>query len=196
MATEIKEQTSIIRMIKAMNEYVIPPDFNFLKNENRKPFAMYFFEFTHNLSQQDLVDIWQGLMPDISYNAETEEVTISHESAEDELFHGKPIPSRLKWLVFRVKQKGIADFGKVTSTTRDDERFVQTTLIGRDPDPYSYNWPYDFFSLVEFGKVEIELKYKPRETVPTNIALQTNTNTTTAPIVLQADFTNFGPGNE
>ena len=196
MATETKEQTSITRMIKAMNEYVIPPDFNFLKNENRKPFAMYFFEFTHNLSQQDLVDIWQGLMPDISYNAETEEVTISHESAEDELFHGKPIPSRLKWLVFRVKQKGIADFGKVTSTTRDDERFAQTTLIGRDPDPYSYNWPYDFFSLVEFGKVEIELKYKPRETVPTNIALQTNTNTTTAPIVLQADFTNFGLGNE
>lgn len=175
-ATEEKQETSITRMIAKMKEYVIPPDFNFLLNPNRKPFAMYFFEFTHTLNQQDLVDIWQGLMPDISYNSETEEVVIEHESAEDELFGGKELPANLKWLVFRVKQKAVVDFGKITSSTKDDQRFQQTTIVGREEDPYSYNWPYDFFSLVEFAKVEIDLKYKPRETTPEMIALQTVNN--------------------
>jgi len=175
-ATEEKQETSITRMITKMKEYVIPPDFNFLLNPNTKPFAMYFFEFTHILGQQDLVDIWQGLMPDISYNSETEEVIIEHESAEDELFGGKELPANLKWFVFRVKQKAVYDFGKITSSTKDDQRFQQTTIVGREEDPYSYNWPYDFFSLVEFAKVEIDLKYKPRETLPEMIAVQVVNN--------------------
>ena len=136
----------------------------------------YFFEFEHQLTKQDLCDIWQGLMPDISYNAETEEVVIEHESAEDELFGGKELPANLKWFVFRVKQKAVVDFGKITSSTKDDQRFTENTVIGRSGIPYSYNWPYDFFSLVEFAKVEIDLKYKPRETAPEMIALQTVNN--------------------
>ena len=28
--------------------------------------------------------------------------------------------------------------------------------------PYSYNWPYDFFSLVELAKIEAEVTYKKK----------------------------------
>lgn len=161
--TDTKESTSISRMLESMKDYVIPPYLDFLNDSSIKPFVMYLFEFEHQLSQQDLVDIWQGLMPDISYNAETEEVEISHPSAEDEFFHGKTLPENLKWMVFRVKQKAIYDFGKITSSTKDDQRFAQNTVVGREGLPYSYNWPYDYCSLVEFAKVELELNYKKKQ---------------------------------
>ena len=67
-----------------------------------------------------------------------------------------------------------------------------TLLFGRREATYSYNWPYDFFSLVEFGKVELSLEYKNNEVVEkivqssptkaTNSAL-TNANIITNPIV-------------
>ena len=175
-ATDRKESTSISRMIETMKDYVIPPYLDFLNDSTIKPFVMYLAEFEHQFTQQDLVDMWQGLMPDISYNAELEEVEISHPSAQDEFFHGKNLPDNLRWLVFRVKQRAVYDFGKITSSTKDDQRFAQNTIVGREGIPYSYNWPYDFFSLVEFAKVEIDLKYKPRETAPEMIALQTVNN--------------------
>ena len=162
-ATDTKESTSISRMIETMKDYVIPPYLDFLNDSTIKPFVMYLAEFEHQFTQQDLVDMWQGLMPDISYNAELEEVEISHPSAQDEFFHGKNLPDNLRWLVFRVKQRAVYDFGKITSSTKDDQRFAQNTIVGREGIPYSYNWPYDFCSLVEFGKVELELNYKKKE---------------------------------
>ena len=62
--------SSIKDMVRAMQEYVFPPQMDFLK-QNRNPqfpigsFAhvMYIFEFTHTLSQQDIIDIWQNLPP-------------------------------------------------------------------------------------------------------------------------------------
>ena len=63
-------ETSISRMIKTSDKYVVPPNLNFFKYADIEPFVMYFFEFEHTLSQQDLSHIWQGVMPDISYNAE------------------------------------------------------------------------------------------------------------------------------
>ena len=32
---------------------------------------------------------------------------------------------------------------------------------------YSYNWPYDFFSLVELAKIETDVRIKPRKLKPT-----------------------------
>jgi len=123
---------------------------------------MYIAEFTHTLDKQDLADIWQGLMPEISYNSQYEEITITHPSSDKEFFGGKPLPKNLRWLVFKVKQKAEADYFKVTANTVDDERFVFLKDIGQQTgtDIYSYNWPYDFFSLVEFAKVQVDLKYK------------------------------------
>ena len=160
------ESTSISRMIEKMERYVIPPEMNFLQYSDIKPFVMYIFEFEHELKQQDLVDIWQGVMPDISRNAEKDEVTIKHPSGPYEFFEGKEIPDNLRWMVFKIKRKAEANYFNVTSTTKDDARFDFNKIIGREEgtDVYSYNWPYDFFSLVEFAKVELKLDYKAKET--------------------------------
>ena len=38
-------------------------------------------------------------------------------------------------------------------------------LFGRREATYSYNWPYDYFSLVEFAKVELSLDYVNNEVI-------------------------------
>lgn len=161
------ENTSISDLIKTAQKYVLPPELDFINQSGVLPFVMYMFEVKHLLEQQDLADIWQGLMPEISRTAEEigrnigvkDKNIISHPSSPYEFFHGKPLPPNLKWMVFKVKKKGEIDYGKVTQSSRDDENFISTISIGNEGAKYSYNWPYDFFSLVELGKIEVDLEY-------------------------------------
>ena len=77
--TDPNRNNSIINMIKKMKKYVLPPEMNFLEYSDLDPHVMYIFEFNHKLDQQDLADIWQGLMPKISVNAQKDEITIEHD---------------------------------------------------------------------------------------------------------------------
>ena len=154
-ARTIKE-TSISRMIKLMKEYVIPPNLNFVEYSDLEPFIMYIFEFKHTLDQEDLKDVWQGLMPKISYTAETDTVSVQHDFTEYDLWNGAPIPDDLQWLVFKVKKKAKTDYKQMISESKGE---IQVGLE-KLKKPYSYNWPYDFFSLVELAKIEIDLKYR------------------------------------
>lgn len=159
------ESESVSDMITKMEKYIIPPEMNFLQFSDIKPFVMYLFEFEHTLTQQDLADIWQGVMPSISQKAEKDDITISHSSGEHELFEGKEMPDNLRWLIFKVKKKAEKNYFNITATTKDDKRFNFNKIIGRETgtDIYSYNWPYDYFSLVEMAKVELKLDYKAKD---------------------------------
>ena len=67
--------------------------------------------------------------------------------------------------VFKVKKKAEYNYFNVTTTTKDDNRFQFNKIIGRKQgtDIYSYNWPYDYFSLVELAKLDIKINYKKKE---------------------------------
>ena len=58
-----KPAPSVVNMVKNMTKYSLPPSFNFLLKTDQEPFAMTFFEFSQHLTQDDLVKIWQGIMP-------------------------------------------------------------------------------------------------------------------------------------
>lgn len=153
--------TSITDMIEKMKRYIIPPEFNFLEYRDIEPFVMYIMEFEHTLDRQDLSDIWQGLMPKISQIAEEETVSLTHPTGRFEFFEGNKLPENMRWLVFKVKRRAEHNYFNITATTKDDNRFEFNKIIGRKEgtDIYSYNWPYDFFSLVEFAKIQIDLDY-------------------------------------
>ena len=80
----------------------------------------------------------------------------------------------IKWLVFKVKQRAHRNYFKKTSETSDDEKFQFNVRTGRDwtsskfgsPD-YSYNWPYDFFSLVELVKMDAAVTFETEEAAQT-----------------------------
>ena len=147
---------SVVNMIKTMGKYVIPPKMDFLTNTKIKPFAMYFFEFEHTFDKQDLAHIWQNLMPKTEPTLAEATATLGHELGPMSLL--KNIPKNLKWMVFKVKQKAEKNYYAKTADSADDTRFKfkfkkkgSKTLA---PD-YSYNWPYDYFSLVELAKLDV-----------------------------------------
>lgn len=152
--------TSVSDMIEKMGDYVIPPQYNFLEYSDIQPFAMYIFEFKHVLDRQDLADIWQGVMPKIAMTPEKDEIEVDHPMGKFEFFGEKGLPDNLRWMILKVKKKAEKNYFAVTADSTDDDRFKFNFKVGRKAPEYSYNWPYDFFSLVELAKVEIELEYK------------------------------------
>lgn len=159
---------TIIRMANVMKDYVLPPKLDFLTNKTIDPIVMYIFEFEDILTKEDLGNIWQNLSPDIGRTFKQKEATISHELLKEEFFSGK-IENELRWMVFKVKQKAAKNYFAVTSDSSDDERFKFNFQIGNKdsskkaiPD-YSYNWPYDFFSLVELVKIDSEIKFDKKK---------------------------------
>ncbi len=165
-------------MLEKMQRYVFPPRLDFLTNRRIPPFAMYIFEFEHILSKQDLADIWQNLPPDIGKDFEdrgisdqSAEAIVEHPLFEREFFGETGVPCRLQWMVFKVKQKAKKNYFAKTADTRDDSRFKFNFQLGggtqasqRDVVPnYSFNWPYDYFSLVELIKIDAEISFEPIE---------------------------------
>jgi hypothetical protein len=156
---------SITNTIYKMSEYVIPPHLNWMLDRKIQPFVMYFFEFTSEMEQEDLSDIWQGLMPRIAREAEKESVTLTHKMGEDEFFHGKVLPSDIQWKIFKVKKKAKQNYYELTGDNKDDQKFkFQFSDEQKAVSPnYSYNWPYDFFSLVEAAKADLTFEVKDKE---------------------------------
>jgi len=156
---------SILNLVKIARKYVMPPELDFIYNNSApnkiSPFVMYMFEFNHKLTKQDLADIWQGVMPEISRTAEMSNEDIDgnkfeHPIGTGEFFHGKRIPENVRWMVFKVKRRANFDYYKVTADTKDDARFANSGKfnVNNGEITYSYNWPYDYFSLVELAQIE------------------------------------------
>ena len=156
-----------------MKKFSLPPQMDFLNNPNIDPFVMYIFEFSHSLDRKDLADLWQNLMPKISIAAEKDSTFIEHPIGVNYEFFGQygkgKLPDNIRWMVFKVKQKARNNFFNVTQQSEVAKGFAFTALqelqgIASNPEAeltYSYNWPYDFFSLIELAQIESEFTFEP-----------------------------------
>jgi len=152
---------SIVEMVQKLQKYVLPPHMDFIKNSSIDPFAMYVFEFSHKFKQDELRDIWQNIMPEIAMKAEEQEVIVSHDFGPGEFFGGGAIPPDTRWMIFKIKQRAATNYFEATADSTDDARFKFQFQVGEEkvrPD-YSYNWPYDFFSLVELAKIDTSVNF-------------------------------------
>lgn len=159
------ENRGLIAEIKAISrKYNLPPALDYIRfrdrvgrkinkdsyKEIKSPFLMFGFEFSTTLSQQDLADIWQGVMPTISTTAETDyqekEFMIGHYLKD---FNFK-LPVNTRFKVFRVKKKAVTNYQQIIDRTKGND-YIDIN--------YGYNWPYDFCSLVEMAEIKIELNY-------------------------------------
>ena len=181
-AKEITIEPSIefTKQMKLMQQFVIPPKFDFIQHRFMTPFAMYIFPFQHTLTRDDVSNIWQNLPPcslmDVKEPCSQEsQVTISHPLLVSE-FYGLDSKAKMtklspktRWLVFKVKQKARKNYFKKTNDILDDEYFEFQKLVptsqggpmsSLEP-PYSYNWPYDFFTMVELVKMDASVSVHP-----------------------------------
>jgi len=170
---ESRAGSSVIDQIRKMKNYVFPPSMNFVDYEDVTPFGMYIFEFKHTLNQKDLSDIWQGLPPDIGRSFEISEDSISHPLLANELLGGgkgtdrsgtgQDLNTEIRWMVFKVKKRANTNyFDKIVNVKGDNDLTFATTDVISDKtkqDLISYNWPYDFFSLVELVKIDAEIEF-------------------------------------
>ena len=173
---------SVKLMLLKMKKYVFPPSMDFINNSTIDPFAMYIFEFRHTLKKQDLANIWQNLYPEIGRSFETAESSISHELLAHELLGGgavltpegtldvnavgNELPDRVQWMVFKVKQRAETNYYKKIIGRQDEVLEGATVTSEGAVGQISYNWPYDFFSLVELAKIESEVEFSEREIKP------------------------------
>ena len=170
---------SILDMVRKMQKFVMPPSMDFVKYSDIDPFAMYIFDFKHVFSKQDLADMWQNLPPKIGRSLEESEVVISHPLLAKELLGGGAVikddlfdvsakgpefNTEIQWMIFKAKQKAKTNYfdkvitkkGTTSETSGVALENVTAASIGTDP-TITYNWPYDFFSLVELVKLDAEV---------------------------------------
>ena len=139
---------------------------------------MFAFEFKHYFSRQELADMWQGVMPDIATKVVPETTSLSIPVAPGELmgeFFAKisqednsnsditNTMKNLKWMVFKVKQRAKNVYANITEDITDNKSgtfFGVGELFNENELPYSYNWPYDYCSLVELAKFEAGIEIK------------------------------------
>ena len=174
---EVAVGDSIKKQINAMKNYVIPPQFNF-NDLDVAPVVMYIFEFSHTFDKEDLSYMWQNLPPKAAEKIEEVEAEISHPLLVNELMGargaatGMALQKELRWMVFKVKQKANINYEKklLKNTGREVDRGLALhsgPLSVTIPDlKYSYNWPYDYFSLLEFGNIESEIEFGDTPSVP------------------------------
>ncbi|MDA7494495.1 hypothetical protein N8467_00355 [bacterium] len=169
---------SVIEMVDKMRQYNFPPSMDFLNYNEVDPFAMYIFEFEHDLTQQDLSYIWQNLAPDIALSHEEATATITHELLAHELLgegavittteegavlnesaKGKEFEENIRWMVFKVKFRAKTNYYKKIVGKKDTIGKSRGIGPSGDDNLITYNWPYDFFSLVELVKLDASVEF-------------------------------------
>ena len=149
---------SIRDLIANVKEYVLPPEFDFLADPKREAMVMYFFEFQYDFDKDDLSYIWQNLAPRDYKKMEKRTQFSAHTLSSNELLSPEDIMdnNNLRWMVFKVKQRGMSKYeDKVYRKVGSKEAKQSTT--GYD---ISYNWPYDYVSFVEMVKLDTEVLMK------------------------------------
>ena len=139
-------------LVSLLHKYVFPPKFDFVRHPRVTPIQMYAFEFSAAVTQQDIADMWQNLPPDIAETFEEKEAVVE----ETELINAiLDQADDVQWMVFKVKKRAKQDYEKYRRSLVTNN----VSPYGRSVGEYSYNWPYDYFSLVELVKIDESVQY-------------------------------------
>jgi hypothetical protein len=171
---------SIRKLVAKMDNYILPPQFDFLRNPDVEPVVMYIFEFSYKFDQDDLSYIWQNLAPRNYKKVTFEEQAIAHRLNKTQLLTAEELMTNdVRWMIFKVKQRAVGDYYSHVPTqagggltmiqaplfdpagAQDLElgkSFGSTPITSKEY-PLQFNWPYDYLSFVEGIKVDVEVLY-------------------------------------
>ena len=156
---------SISKQLQKMKRFILPPQFDFLNNPERsvEPFVMYIFEFKYDLDRDDLSYIWQNLAPRNYEKIDFQQQSVAHELVDAEILNETILEENenLRWMIFKVKQKGQEDYWDYVDEQAKGSTRTGLRLQSDNSNKYvlRHNWPYDYISFVEMAKMNIEIKY-------------------------------------
>ena len=171
---------SIRKLVQKMDRYILPPQFDFLRNTDIKPMVMYMFEFEYTFDRDDLSYIWQNIAPRDYKKMTMQASSIAHELMNTELLSEANVldNENLRWMVFKVKQRSQAYYDNLViaqagqaSNARSAGWMNPTTTEGYQ---ITYNWPYDYVSFVELIKIDAEVLFKSGDVPEYNVLGTTN----------------------
>ena len=157
---------SIRKLLSKMERYVLPPELDFLNNKDIDPMVIYMFEFSYDLNKDDLSYIWQNLAPSKSKELTYQHSSVAHMLGDSELMNSQLLSENpnLRWMVLKVKQKAEDNYYNKTQpqarSATDSEIFDD--LKTDSGYKLGYNWPYDYLSIVEMIKMDVEILLVPR----------------------------------
>lgn len=151
------------KMDDLMDKYNFPPIMNYKKFDSVDPFIFFGFEFTIKLSQDDLADIWQNTFEVDQEKFELEEDEIEIDLEEFQYITDSDLTDNLRWMVFKVKQQGKKNYNRVLQSSKQRRDFDEQEFDTEEgskffEEKYSYNWPYDYCSVVELGDMQVTVE--------------------------------------
>ena len=157
-----------------MEEFVLPPQLDWVHNPNIEPLVMYIFPFEYELDKDDLSYIYQNLAPRDSRKVRMKRTAVAHNLLNQELLSSQNIltTEQLRWMVFKVKQRAKSDYydhvPDQANVAPSERRDIGAPSLGSGPFkpqlreyPIQYNWPYDYVSLVEMARLDVEVLLRP-----------------------------------
>jgi len=173
---------SVRKLVQKMQDYILPPQFDFLNNPSISPMVMYFFEFAYSFDKDDLSYIWQNLAPRDYKKMKIEVSSTGHVLAENELLSPEDVlRDNVRWMVFKVKQRSqkiyddlrIDQAGQASTIKTPKTTTLKELIRTRDESyPLQYNWPYDYVSFVEGIKFGASVQYTPPPATSTDHAAE------------------------
>lgn len=180
---------SIRNLVERMEEFVLPPELDWVHNSKIRPLVMYVFPFEYELDKDDLSYVYQNLAPRNSKRIELRTTSVAHNLLSTELLRAQNIMTtqQLRWMVFKVKQRSTSNYydhvpnqaGEASKQLNEMQERIEKSKQLRsktgDMDPQreyqiQYNWPYDYISLVELARLDVEVMYKTPESFKRNKA--------------------------
>ena len=165
---------SIRTLADRMEEFVLPPQLDWVHNPNIEPLVMYIFPFEYELDKDDLSYIYQNLAPRDSRKVRMKRTAVAHNLLNQELLSSQNIltTEQLRWMVFKVKQRAKSDYydhvPDQANVAPSERRDIGAPSLGSGPFkpqlreyPIQYNWPYDYISLVEMARLDVEVLFRP-----------------------------------
>jgi len=168
----IKIDKDMYNLIAMMRNYVIPPHLDWLHNPIVRPYTMFMIEYSIDLTKEDIKNMWQNVEPTFARQAlrvRSESNAYSFQTNETEnlntmFFNNDPFKDEnTRWAIFKVKKRARGNYNSVVGKINvRGEEYIRKDLIGQTRDfLYSYNWPYDFFSLIELAKIDSINTFNP-----------------------------------
>ena len=161
---------SIRKLMKKAQRYVLPPEVDFMNNKNIDPMVMYMFEFSYDLDKDDLSYIWQNVAPRNFRELKFQHSSTAHALGSTELLSDAILSENpnLRWMVFKVKQKAEDNYyNKVQDQAGASAgEAIFDDLKTKEGYNLGYNWPYDYVSIVEMIKMDVEIMLQSKSSRP------------------------------
>lgn len=148
---------------KLLDKYVFPPRFDFKKNLGILPLGMLIKEFSVTLTEKDIEKYWQNLGPDLLQQFDVQSEYVEFDIENTEMFtNWNRYP--IKWHIFKVKKRAKGNYFAMTvdNPLKTDFSFdAAPSFKGTKytTEDFTYNYPYDFCSVIETAKVTAEVDF-------------------------------------